>query len=116
MRYATLVIALSITACADGVQSNSPHPSNLVGRWVRLREDQTWGDTMEFKPDGSMRGSSTYPIPPTLSWEIKRDAGGTAQYCATQAGTGFCRNYKLSGDTLYMFGGPRGNTTFRRVQ
>jgi hypothetical protein len=111
---ATVLIVL-ITACTRSAD-NSPHPANLLGRWVRLREDQSWGDTMEFKPDGSLGGSAGYKIPPTLRWEIKRDANGKAQYCATQVDMGFCRDYRLSGDTLEMLGGPRGKTVFRRVK
>lgn len=113
---AALVATLAITACTGSDDANTPHPSSLLGRWVRLREDQSWGDTMEFRPDGSMRGSVGYPIPPTLRWEIKRDPQGKAQYCAMQGEIGFCRDYRLSGDTLEMFGGPRGNTIFRRVK
>jgi hypothetical protein len=113
---AAAFVLTGIIACTTSADANSPHPTNLLGRWVRLRENQSWGDTMEFRPDGSMRGSAGYVIPPTLHWEIKRDARGTAQYCATQADIGFCRNYRLSGDTLEMFGGPRGNTIFRRVR
>ena len=116
MRYTAFVIALAVIACSGSAQSNPAHPETFVGRWVRLREDKTWGDTMEFMPDGSMRGSTGYPIPPTLQWEVKRDASGTPQYCAMQANIGFCRNYRFSGDTLEMFGGPRGNTIFRRVR
>ena len=111
---ATVLIVL-ITACTRSAD-NSPHPANLLGRWVRLREDQSWGDTMEFKSDGSLGGSTGYKIPPTLRWEIKRDANGKAQYCATQTDMGFCRDYRLSGDTLEMLGGPRGKTIFRRVK
>ena len=113
---AALAVALAITACTGSDDANSPHPSSLLGRWVRLREDQSWGDTMEFKPDGSLGGSVGYKIPPSLRWEIKRDVNGKAQYCATQADIGFCRDYRLSGDTLEMIGGPRGKTIFRRVK
>ena len=116
MRYISLIVALGVAACSGSSQSNPAHPENLTGRWVRLREDKTWGDTMEFRPDGSMRGSAGYPIPPTLTWEVKRDSSGAQQYCAMQGTIGFCRIYRLSGDTLQMFGGPRGNTTFRRVR
>jgi hypothetical protein len=110
-------VALAVVAgCSDSIRTDSAHPTAFVGHWVRLREDGTWGDTMEFRPDGSTRGSAGYPVPPSLRWEIKRDAKGVAQYCAAESVSGFCRNYRLSGDTLEMFGGPRGNTTFRRVR
>jgi hypothetical protein len=115
-RVAVIVVVLSISACTKSEDANSPHPTIFLGRWVRQREDKSWGDTMEFRQDGSMRGSAGYPIPPTLRWEIKRNPAGTAQYCAAQGSIGFCRDYRLSGDTLEMFGGPRGNTIFRRAK
>jgi hypothetical protein len=83
---------------------------------VRLREDRTWGDTMEFAADGRLHGSVGYPVPPSLTWEVKRDSSGTAEYCAMQGSEGFCRPYRFSGDTLEMIGGSRGNTLFRRVR
>ena len=114
-RSVALLFALGAVACADAAQDNSPHPSVFVDRWVRLKEDNTWGDTMEFRADGTLGGSAGYQVPPNLRWEIKRDATGRAQYCATQLGAGFCRDYSIRGDTLFMLGGPQGNTTFRRV-
>jgi hypothetical protein len=116
MRVVLTVLSVLLIACSDTAQGSAAHPANLVGRWVRWREDQTWGDTMEFRPDGTLRGSTGYPIPPTLTWEVKRAANGDMQYCASQANTGFCRNYHFSGDTLFMVGGPRGDTKFRRVR
>ena len=112
---APMVIAcLAVIACADRAGDNA-HPSELVGRWVRMRPDRSWGDTMEFRPDGRLVGSTGYPVPPTLQWEVKRSTDGVLQYCAAQGENGFCRTYHLSGDTLEMVGGPQGNTTFRRV-
>lgn len=114
---AVSTVAGTMAACADSSgQDASPHPANLTGRWVRLKEDQSWGDTMEFAPDGKLHGSVGYPVPPSLTWEVKRDSSGTAQYCAMQGSEGFCRTYRLSGDTLEMIGGARGNTLFRRVR
>jgi hypothetical protein len=115
-KIAALVAILLLTGCADSAQDKSPHPKNLVGQWVRLRLDQTWGDTMQFMPDGALRGSAGYPTPPNLTWEVRHYETGKSQYCALQASVGFCRDFRLAGDTLYMFGGPQGNTTFRRVR
>lgn len=111
-------LALLALVTIVGCQSNSgPHPSKLTGRWVRLKRDSTWGDTMEFRSDGSMRGSMGYPVPPNLKWEVKRDEKAPPQFCATVTGEGgFCRPYTLSGDRLEMIGGPDGKTVFRRVR
>lgn len=108
--------ALALAGCADSAQHDPAHPDNLAGRWLRLRPDGTWGDTMEFRPDGGLVGSQGYPVPPSLHWEVKAGPDGALQYCAAQGSNGFCRNFRLVGDTLEMLGGPQGNTTFRRVR
>ena len=121
---ATLAVAIAyaigaaaLTSCAGGSQGeSSAHPAKLTGRWVRLKEDQTWGDTMEFAPDGKLHGSAGYPVPSSLKWEVKRDSTGTEEYCAKQGPMGFCRKYRLSGDTLELLGAARGSTLFRRVR
>ena len=107
--------AIVAVACADRASDDS-HPAELVGRWVRLRADQSWGDTMEFRPDGKLLGSTGYPVPARLEWQVKRNADGVLEYCAAEGGNGFCRAYHLDGDTLDMIGGPQGNTIFRRVR
>ena len=112
---AAALLVAGAAACADA-SGDSAHPAELVGRWVRLRPDRTWGDTMEFRPDGTLLGSAGYPVPPTLHWQVKKNADGVRQYCAAQGENGFCRDYHVSGDTLEMVGGPQGNTTFRRVR
>ncbi len=116
IRLAILTAMLAATACADSGRETSPHPANLTGRWVRLKQDHTWGDTMEFMPDGAIHGSATYPVPSNLRWEIRYDSVAGPQYCALQIDAGFCRPYHLQGDTLRMIGGPQGDTQFRRVR
>ena len=111
-----LGIATAFAACADSARHDPSHPDYLTGRWLRLRPDNSWGDTMTFSPDGALIGSEGYPVPPSLRWEVKKDAHGTLQYCAAQGPNGFCRDFSISGDTLRMLGGPQGNTTFRRVR
>ena len=118
-----LTALAALAACADSVDEwATPHPSAFVGRWVRLREDGTWGDTMEFRPDGSVRGSTGYNVPPALQWEVTRDsstAAGAAEprFCARvgQMG-GFCRPFRVQADEFELIGGPGGNTRFRRVR
>jgi hypothetical protein len=114
-RLSAALLLAGAVACTDAA-GDSAHPPELVGRWVRLRPDRSWGDTMEFRPDGSLLGSAGYPVPPTLRWQVKPNAEGVKQYCAAQGENGFCRDYHITGDTLEMLGGPQGNTTFRRVR
>ena len=115
-KLSACAMLIAATACADSSRGDGAHPADLTGRWLRLRQDGSWGDTMQFNPDGTLGGSTGYPVPLTLRWEVKRDAHGAAQYCAMQGNDGFCRDFRLRGDTLEMFGGPQGNTTFRRVR
>lgn len=107
---------LAITACS--MNRDPAHPRNLTGHWVRLREDRTWGDTMEFRADGSLAGSAGYDVPKILTWRIERDPNGGASHYCTSFGKvpGFCRAYRLNGDTLELLGGTQGTTFFRRVR
>jgi hypothetical protein len=108
--------ALLLTACTDSAQRDPAHPDDLTGRWIRLRPDNSSGATMTFSRDGTLLGSQSYPVPPNLHWEVKADPKGKPQYCAEEGSNGFCRYFRLAGDTLELFGGPQGNTTFRRVR
>lgn len=73
---------------------------------------------MEFRADGSLAGSTGYSIPKVLTWRIERmPNGGPAQYCTKMGNVpGFCREYRLDGDTLELLGGTHGSTFFRRVR
>jgi hypothetical protein len=111
----SVLAAIAVAGCADSAQGDPAHPSVLAGRWLRLRADGSWGDTMTFSPDGTLLGSQGYPVPQSLHWNVKPGPKGVPQYCADESGNGFCRDYEILGDTLRMFGGPLGTTTFRRV-
>lgn len=98
----------------DGLVGAS-HPASFVGRWVRWRDDHTWGDTLEFRADGGVTGSSEVAMPPTARWWVRDD--DVPQYCAGDAQSGgYCRTYRIRGDTLLLDGGPNGNTVFRRLR
>jgi len=114
--FIALGSALLLAACADSAQRDPAHPDYLTGRWLRLRADNTWGDTMTFSPDGALLGSQGYAVPPSLHWVVKADAKGKLQYCAAQGADGFCRDFRIAGDTLELLGGPQGNSIFRRVR
>jgi hypothetical protein len=114
---ARLASLLLLAAAACSVHRDPAHPRDLTGRWVRLREDSTWGDTMDFRTDGALTGSAGYAVSKVLTWRVQPDPnGGPLQYCASLANvTGFCRAFRLHGDTLELLGGTRGPTFFRRV-
>ena len=116
MTFGALAVAVGTAACGDRQEEDSgPHPAALAGRWVRLREGGTWGDTMEFRPDGTVRGSAGYAVPTGLKWEVTRDSATGPRFCVAVSGSGFCRPYRLADGELEMIGGPNGNTRFRRV-
>lgn len=114
-RFASLLV-IAVAACS--VHRDPAHPRDLTGRWVRLREDGTWGDTMDFRSDGSLAGSAGYRVPKVLSWRVQPAAAGAPpQYCASFANVpAFCRAFRLRGDTLELLDGSHGPTFFRRVR
>jgi hypothetical protein len=115
--WVQLALAIGIAACGR-ISHRSPvtHPAELTGRWVRLRKDGTWGDTMVFRADGSVRGSAGYVVPAGLRWRVNPDTTGGRVFCAEVYGTGFCRPYRLRAGTLELVGGPQGTTVFRRAR
>jgi hypothetical protein len=125
-RLAIVLVLPLFVACEARVERGGPasleeglsgasHPSSFVGRWVRWRDDRTWGDTLDFRADGSVSGSNGLGLPPTARWWVRDN--DVPQYCAgdEQSG-GYCRTYRMKGDTLLLDGGPGGNTLFRRVR
>jgi|SRR6185312_11979974 len=91
------------------------HPTELVGRWVRLHADGTWGDTLEYLADGAVHGSVGNPVPPSARWAVKSNAVTGPQFCAGDSSDAYCQTYHLAGDRMVLDGGPSGNTTFRHV-
>ena len=129
VRHIGIPIALAATAlvsaCTARVERGGPdtglaagqrdtYPPEFVGQWVRLREDRTWGDTLDFRADGSMGGSQGHAVPPGSTWSIRQ--GDVSQFCARDPREGgYCRTFQLNGDTLRLDGGPNPQTVFRRV-
>jgi hypothetical protein len=66
---AVALLVMSIAACSPARSSQAPleTPTELVGSWVRLREDSTWGDTLTYLADGRVLGSVGHPVPPTAA-------------------------------------------------
>ena len=128
-RLVGICIALAATvfvgACSVNVERGGPdtgvaagqhdtHPPALIGRWVRLRDDRTWGDTLAFQGDGSVGGSRGHNVPPGSTWSVRE--GDVSQFCARDPREGgYCRTFQLSGDTLFLDNGPNPRTVFRRV-
>ena len=98
----------------EEASAGASHPAPLVGYWVRRLDDRTWGDTLEFSTDGIVKGTNAHFVPPSARWWVRQ--GAVPEYCAGDAEHGgYCRTYRLRGDTLVLDGGPAGKTLFRRV-
>src|SRR6476469_6301245 len=87
------------------------HPSEFIGQWVRLRADRTWGDTLDFRADGSMGGSQGHAVPPGSTGSIRQ--GDVSQFSALEPREGgYCQTFQLQGDTLRLDSGPNPQTVF----
>jgi hypothetical protein len=90
------------------------HPAELTGKWARLRADNSWGDTLEYLADGSVRGSSTNPVPDSTTWGVVR-VRSIEGFCTTKTKKISCQQFRLEGDTL-VFGDIANPTFFRRAR
>jgi hypothetical protein len=90
-------------------------PSELVGRWVRLREDSTWGDTLQYLSDGRVLGSSGHSVPSSARWGVRAGLAGTKEFCAADEKEGYCQTFHLEDSVMVVDGGPSGSTYFRRA-
>jgi len=104
----------SVSAADSTLGGALQHPTMLAGRWVRLREDKTWGDTLGYQADGRVVGSAGHAVPESARWGVR--AGPPEQTCFGDAREGgMCRTFELRGDTLLVDNGPSAPTVYRRV-
>lgn len=82
---------------------------------MRLREDGTWGDTLEYLADGRVLGSTGHPVPASARWGVRDGPAGGRQFCAADGKEGGCTTFRVEGATMVSDGGPYGPTYFRRV-
>ena len=104
----------TVSAADSTVGGSNQRPMELSARWVRLRADGTWGDTLDYRADGHVIGSQGHPVPTSARWGVR--VGPPRQICfgdATEGG--MCRTYELRGDTLVLDSGPSAPTLYRRV-
>jgi hypothetical protein len=112
MNARALLVTVMVGACAGPVIS---YPSEIVGRWARRLPDGSWGDTLEFRADGSVGGSSTNPVPASGHWLVKT-SGGVSMFCAADSDNGSCHPYRGTDSTLVLEGNGGPATEFRRVR
>jgi hypothetical protein len=110
---ALFTILAGVVSCS--APDARPKPSaEIAGRWVVLLPDGSSGDTLDLRPDGTVGGSST--LPASAKWGVKLGAFGRQELCAGDSTNAVCHPFRLNGATMEQDGGPRGTTTFRRVQ
>jgi hypothetical protein len=99
---AALPAVLSLTGCVP-LDARVVHPAELTGKWVRLRADGTWGDTLEYLADGRILGSAGRPVPATARWDVVRSRVAGEGLCTSDGPKkGRCQIYRLEGDTLVL--------------
>ncbi len=109
------VLACRATKNDSKLDGEKTEPAELIGRWVRWREDRTWGDTLEYRADGHVAGSQGHAVPSSARWGVR--AGPPRQACFWDASEGgMCRTFELHGDTLLLDNGPAAPTIFRRAR
>lgn len=117
IRARLFAVVVLISACSSGSTRQPPmeHPVDLVGRWVRLREDSTWGDTLEYLADGRVLGSTGHPVPTNAGWGVRADPLNSREFCAADEREGSCQTYRFQDSIMVLDGGPAGPSYFRRV-
>jgi hypothetical protein len=105
-----------IGACGGRSSGSRPleHPSELVGRWVRLRNDSTWGDTLQYLEDGRVLGSTGHSVPASARWGVRAGPAGSREFCAGDDREGYCQTFRFQDSVMVLGGGPAGPSYFRR--
>jgi hypothetical protein len=109
-----LVGAMLSSGC-DFMSAQVVHPPELTGKWVRLRADGTWGDTLSYLADGGVRGSPGHPIPASARWVVVRSKAAGEGFCVGDDRDRSCRPFRLEGDTLVV-GDISSPAYYRRAQ
>lgn len=112
------VVVAFVAGCSGQRPSDQAlkYPEDLVGQWVRFRQDSTWGDTLTYQADGRVLGSVGHPVPPSARWGVRRGPGGTTESCAGDDREGACQTYRFEDSIMVVGGGPQGPSYFRRVR
>ena len=106
--------ACTVAACA-GMEADLVHPAELAGKWVQLRSDGSWGDTVEYVADGRVVGSVGRPVSVTERWVVVRSKVAGEGLCVGDPMKPACQPFRLDGDTLTR--GPFEHPTyFRRAR
>jgi hypothetical protein len=113
-RFVVLVTACSL-ACGDPGYVAQSYPGALVGRWVRQDDSGAWVDTLEFRANGTVSGSTNFRVPANARWVVKRRSNGASRFCASDSTGSSCHPY-VATDSLLTLVDPDGKVTFRRVR
>src|SRR4051812_30180768 len=92
-------VSLTCGVLSTSIFENSDGTSNeFVGQWVRLREDSTWGDTLNYLQNGRVLGSTGHDVPQSAQWGVRDGPSGTREFCAADEREGYCETFRFEGE------------------
>jgi hypothetical protein len=91
------------------------HPKEFVGRWARRLDKGVWGDTLELRDDGTVRGSATNRVPASARWSMQTNSLGMKALCMSDSAVRSCQPFRFYDSLLILNSGPQGETYFRRT-
>jgi hypothetical protein len=114
LRSIAFVTACAL-ACGDPGYVAQSYPIVLVGRWVRQDATGAWVDTLEFRANGTVIGSTNFHVPANARWVVKTRFNGASRFCASDSTGSSCHSY-VATDSLLTLVDPDGKANFRRVR
>jgi len=108
-----LVLLVTRSLGCTRLDANVSRPPEFVGWWARLVADTSWIDTIELRPDGSVR-SRDNTVSDSVSWAVVHSRVGEG-FCLGSRHQPNCRDFRLEGDTLVLIS-PTSHSYWRRAR
>jgi hypothetical protein len=108
-----VLVGVSLACRVEPPRSN---PSEFVGRWERQIDPETWGDTLDFRADGTVRGVESNPVPASARWYVSQNTSGGRTFCVGDDKVSSCKSFEMSNGILTVSGGPNQPSVFRRIR
>lgn len=99
---AGLIAMCSLAGCIRD-EATLVQPAELSGRWVRLQQDGTWGDTLTYLADGQMVGSTSHAVAAGARWSVLRSRRAGEAFCTMDSTVRTCQPFRIEGDTLVLW-------------
>lgn len=95
-------------------------PAELTGKWVKLRTDGTWGDTVEYLADGRVVAGLGTVLRRGARWSVVRSRSAGQALCtsdsaSTTRSVSCPQLLRIEGDTI-LVGVSTSPSYFRRVR